>query len=88
MQEKTVIVTNRLGLHARPAATLVQAAARFKSKIKIIKDDQEVDGKSIMGIMTLAAAAGTVIRIVIEGEDESAALAELIRLFESGFGEQ
>lgn len=88
MQEKTLTVRNKLGLHARPAAMMVQTASRFKSKIKIFKDDQEVDGKSIMGLMTLAAAVGSPLRIVAEGEDEMQATEALARLVETGFGEE
>ncbi len=80
-------IRNRLGLHARPAAMLVQAAAKFKSQIKIYKDDQEVDGKSIMGLMTLAACSGTNLRIVSNGPDENEATAALVTLIESGFNE-
>lgn len=87
MFEKNVVVRNRLGLHARPAAMLVQAAARFKSQIKIVKDGQEVDGKSIMGLMTLAACAGTNLCIMADGDDEADAVASLVALVESGFNE-
>jgi phosphocarrier protein len=87
MQDKTLTVKNKLGLHARPAALLVQTASRFKSKIKIIKDDQEVDGKSIMGLMTLAACSGSPLRILVDGVDENDALTALEQLFESRFGE-
>jgi Phosphotransferase System HPr (HPr) Family len=88
MQEKTLTVRNKLGLHARPAAMMVQTASRFKSKIKIFKDDQEVDGKSIMGLMTLAAAVGSTLRIVADGEDETQATEALAKLVETGFGEE
>jgi len=87
MTEKTVSIRNRLGLHARPAAMLVQAAAKFKCQIKIYKDDQEVDGKSIMGLMTLAVCAGTNLRIVCDGPDEIEAVNALALLIESGFNE-
>ena len=87
MQERIMVINNKLGLHARPAAQFVQTAARYKSQIKIFKDDQEVDGKSIMGLMTLAACSGSSLRIVAEGEDEAAAVEELAKLVESGFGE-
>ena len=87
MVEKTVAIRNRLGLHARPAAMLVQSAAKFKSQIKILKEDQEVDGKSIMGLMTLAACAGTNLRITAEGPDENDAVSALVALIESGFNE-
>jgi phosphocarrier protein len=88
MVEKTAIIRNRLGLHARPAAVLVQMAAKFKSQIKVIKDDQEVDGKSIMGLMTLAACVGTNLRIVANGPDEADAIAAITALVESGFNEE
>ena len=88
MQEKDFIIKNKLGLHARPAALLVQCAAKFKSKIKIVKDGQEVDGKSIMGLMTLAASAGSSIIIIADGEDEKEALGSISSLIESGFGEE
>jgi phosphocarrier protein len=88
MVEKTVAIRNRLGLHARPAAMLVQAAAKFKSQVKIYKEDQEVDGKSIMGLMTLAACAGTNLRIVGDGPDENEAVNALAALIETGFNEE
>lgn len=88
MTEKEVVIKNKFGLHARPASMFVQAAAKFKSSIKIRKDGQEVDGKSIMGIMTLAASAGSSIKLIAEGPDEQEALNALSALFESGFGEE
>lgn len=88
MIEKTVTVRNKMGLHARPAALLVQTASRFKSKIKIFRGDQEVDGKSIMGLMTLAASAGSALRLVIDGPDEADAVSALEKVIESGFGEE
>jgi phosphocarrier protein len=87
MIEKQLTIKNKFGLHARPAAVMVQTAAKFKSKIKIIKDSQEVDGKSIMGLMTLAASAGSTITLVADGEDEAQALQSLEQLIEGGFGE-
>jgi phosphocarrier protein len=88
MQEKTVRIKNKLGLHARPAALMVQTAARFKSRVKLFKGDQEVDGKSIMGLMTLAACSGSDLRFVVEGEDEAEAIRALEQLVENGFGEE
>ena len=88
MMERSVTVKNKMGLHARPAALLVQTASQFKSKIKILKGDQEVDGKSIMGLMTLAACSGSNLGFVVEGEDEEKALNALVQLVESGFGEE
>jgi len=69
-------------------ALMVQTAGKFKSRVKIVKDEQEVDGKSIMGLMTLAACAGTSIKIVADGADEKEALGAMGRLIESGFGEE
>jgi phosphocarrier protein len=87
MLEKTVTIKNKMGLHARPAAMLVQTASHFKSRIKLFRGDQEVDGKSIMGLMTLAASAGSALRIFADGEDEAAAIAALEQLIGGGFGE-
>jgi phosphotransferase system HPr (HPr) family protein len=86
--KKKVEIRNRLGLHARPAAIFVQTANRFKSDIEVIKGRQKVNGKSIMGIMTLAAGMGTVITLQVMGEDQEQALKELMKLFESNFGEE
>ena len=87
MVEKIVTIKNKLGLHARPAALFVQTAAKFTSHIKIVKDAQEVDGKSIMGLMTLAAAFNTQLKLLANGNDENEAINALVGLFESGFGE-
>ena len=87
MLERQLIIRNKFGLHARPAAVIVQTASKFKARIKIVKDNQEVDGKSIMGLMTLAANAGSTIILRADGEDEMQALDELVRIIESGFGE-
>ena len=88
MHERTLVIKNKFGLHARPAAMFVQAATRFKSMIKLFKDDQEVDGKSIMGLMTLAACNGSSLKIMAEGPDEVDAIRELAALIESKFGEE
>jgi len=87
MKEKTIKVTNKSGLHARPAAMLVQTAAKFNSIVKILKEDYEVDAKSIMGVMTLAAALGSELRFIADGPDEAEALEALESLFNSGFNE-
>lgn len=87
MIECDLIIANQLGLHARPAAQFVQTTNRYKSKIRVIKDDMEVDGKSIMGLLTLAAASGTTLKIVVEGEDETHLVENLKKLFLSKFGE-
>ncbi len=82
-----VTITNRLGLHARAAARFVHLASRFRSRIQVSRDGRVMDGKSIMGILLLSAARGTVITIAADGGDEREALAALRRLVESGFGE-
>ena len=88
MIKKELLIANRLGLHARAAAQIVKSASAFASKITLSKDGLEVDGKSIMGIMMLAAAKGSSILLQVEGPDENGALAELERLFQDKFGEK
>ena len=85
--ERDLVITNKLGLHARPAALFVQTANRFESSIEIRKEDMSVDGKSIMGIMTLAAEMGSAIKVTATGKDADEALGALARLVESNFGE-
>ena len=86
MKTIEVEVINRLGLHARPAAKLTQKANEFLSEIKIDKDGRV--GKSIMGVMLLAASKGTVLKISADGTDEESALQQLKELFDTKFGEQ
>jgi phosphocarrier protein HPr len=86
--EKEITLTNRLGLHARPAARVVQTASQFKSEIRLKRDDLEVNAKSIMGVMMLAAEMGSKILIRAQGEDETRALEALVKLFEDKFGEE
>jgi phosphocarrier protein len=86
-QVRTFAIVNTLGLHARAAAQLVQTANRFRSEVLLEKDGMEVNGKSIMGVLTLAAAKGSQITLSIEGEDSDVALAALAQLIEAGFGE-
>ena len=88
MTSKAVIVSNQLGLHARAAARFVHLATRFASQIRVARESKVMDGKSIMGILLLAAARGTTITISAEGLDEADAVAALVRLVESGFGEE
>ena len=88
MKKKNLLIENKLGLHARAAAQIVKTASAFISRILLLKDGLEVDGKSIMGIMMLAAAKGSSLTVQIEGSDEDAALAELERLFRDKFGEK
>lgn len=85
--EKTFKIVNKLGLHARAAALFVQAASRFDSEIFVAKNGQEVNGKSIMGILILAAAQGCEIKLKVDGGDAHAALSALGELIENGFGE-
>lgn len=87
MFEKEITVTNRLGLHARPAARVVQTASGFKSEIRLRRDDLEVNAKSIMGVMMLAAEMGSRVLIRAEGEDEAQAVEALVGLFQEKFGE-
>ena len=88
MTSRSVLVTNQLGLHARAAARFVHLAARFESQIRVGRDARVMDGKSIMGILLLAAARGTTITITAEGPDEAAAVEALSGLVGSGFGEE
>lgn len=88
MIEKEFRIRNRLGLHARPAAQFVKITGRSKSKVRVIRDDIEIDGKSIMGLLMLAAECGSKIKVVIEGEDELATVQELEKLIENGFYEE
>ncbi len=87
MIEREVVVKNRLGLHARPAALLAQKASQFKSEVRLIKGDLEVNAKSIMGVMMLAAEPHSKLIIKAWGEDEAKLIEELIKLFENKFGE-
>ena len=88
MVEQVVKVQNRAGIHARPSAILVQTTKDFKSNIYLEKDTDRINGKSIMGSITLGAAYGTEIRIIAEGEDEQQAVDALVRLFNSKFEEE
>ena len=80
-------IINALGLHARAAARFVQAATRFASSIRVTRGERTVDGKSIMGMLLLAAARGSTVMIAAEGVDAESAVAELCALVSSGFGE-
>lgn len=88
MVTRSVQVTNALGLHARAAARFVHLATRFTSQIRVARDAKVMDGKSIMGILLLAAARGTSLTISADGPDEMSALESLVELVESGFGEE
>lgn len=90
MQERSITISNRLGLHARAAARLVQCAAKFVSRVEIQRQDnrQSADGKSILSVLLLAAAAGTTLVIKTEGADEERAADAIAELIEQKFGEE
>jgi len=85
---KAFTIKNKLGLHARAAAVFVQLTNKFSSEIKLIKDGYEVNGKSILGILSLAAIQGTELNVVAIGKDAGEVLSEVGKLIESGFGEE
>ena len=87
MVEKKIIIKNKLGLHARAAVKFVNLANRFRSSVKIEKDGNEIDGKSILGILTLAAVQGTQIKLKVSGKDEDSALRALATLINNKFQE-
>ena len=87
MQRLEFTIVNRLGLHARAAAQLVQTANRFRCDITVAKDDEEVNGKSIMGILMLAAPKGSQVVVTTDGEDEQQAMEAVGQLIKNGFGE-
>lgn len=88
MVHTTVTVVNRAGLHTRPAAAIVKLASQFKSEFFIIKDGFRINGKSIIGVMTLAAAQGSELTLEFDGPDEEQAASALREYFEKGFEEE
>jgi len=88
MIESTVVVRNRAGLHTRPAAMVVKVASQFASDIYLVRDGFNINAKSIIGVMTLAAEQGCELGLLVEGSDESEAHAAMVDLFATGFGEQ
>ena len=88
MKRAEVTIVNRLGLHARPSAALTQLATRYSAQVFLSKGSRRVNGKSIMGVMMLAAAKGSIIVVEADGNDEDEALQSLVGLIESGFGEE
>jgi phosphocarrier protein HPr len=88
MVEKIVTVKNKLGIHARPAAILVRTAAKFNCSIMLVKNGIEINGKSIMSVMSLAAEPGSQITIRTDGENEKEALETILELFENKFEEE
>jgi phosphocarrier protein HPr len=87
MIERVVSIKNRAGLHTRPAAAIVKTAARFKSEFSLRKDAFEINGKSIIGVMTLAAEQGSTLTLRFEGPDEAEAADAVQDLFDRGFDE-
>ncbi|HWA57058.1 MAG TPA: HPr family phosphocarrier protein [Gemmatimonadales bacterium] len=87
MIEREAKIVNQLGMHARPAAALVKLASGFKSDIEVVKDGMAVNGKSIMGVMMLAAECGSSVLVRASGPDEDAAMTALLALVAGGFGE-
>jgi phosphocarrier protein HPr len=87
MTEREVTIVNRLGMHARAAAKFVSLASKFHSEIELEKGSRRVNGKSIMGVMMLAASRGSTVRVVAQGDDADAAVDALTSLIESRFGE-
>jgi len=85
---KDLTIENRNGLHARPAALFVKTSSRYRSEVWVEKDGERVNGKSIMGLMMLAAGKGSVLRVIAEGEDAESVLTELEQLISTRFGEE
>ena len=85
--ERDAVIVNPLGMHARPAAQIVRAAASFAADVRLAKDGTEVNGKSIMGVMMLAAECGSTVTVRADGPDESAAVTAICELIAGGFGE-
>ncbi|MEO6866027.1 MAG: HPr family phosphocarrier protein [Gemmatimonadaceae bacterium] len=88
MAERTVTIVNKNGVHARPAAEIVKTAGKFASNVTIVRDDLEVNGKSIMGVMMLAAECGSEITLRATGDDADAAIDALVQLVAAKFGER
>lgn len=88
MPEIKIVITHKVGLHARPAAIFVKTANKFSSDIQVTKDDRTVNAKSILSVLTLGANQGSEITLHAEGEDADAALEELVALIEDNFGEE
>ncbi len=88
MQQRNFLIVNKLGLHARASALFVKTACKFSSEVKLAKEGVEVNGKSIMGIMMLAASKGVTVCLTVEGTDEIEAMQVIGELIENGFGEE
>lgn len=87
MIEREVVIRNKAGIHTRPASLLVKLAAKFKSEFFIIKEGFQINGKSIIGVMSLAAEYGSTLTLKFDGPDEEKASEEVVKYFEEGFGE-
>lgn len=88
MIEREVTVRNRAGIHTRPASMLVKTASQFDSEVFLRRDNYEINGKSVIGVMTLAAEQGATLDLIVEGDDEEEAADAIAGLFEDGFGEE
>lgn len=88
MLQNEFLIVNKLGLHARASALFVKTASRFTSEVKLAREGVEVNGKSIMGIMMLAASKGSTVRLTVDGADEADAMSTLSELITNGFGEE
>jgi len=88
MIEREVTIRNRAGLHTRPASMLVKTASQFDSDVYLRRDNYEINGKSVIGVMTLAAEQGARLTLLVEGDDEREAADAIAELFEDGFGEE
>ncbi|MBN1949033.1 MAG: HPr family phosphocarrier protein [Candidatus Cloacimonetes bacterium] len=88
MIRKTIVIENKLGMHARPATMIVKAATKYRSEFRIRKGDAEINGKSIMGVMTLAAEYNSELELIADGVDEEYLIEEIAGLFASKFGEE
>jgi phosphocarrier protein len=88
MTERKITISNRAGIHARPAAMLVEVSKDFACSIYLEKNNDRINGKSIMGLLTLGAAYGTELKIITEGDGEEQAMEKIVRLFESKFEEE
>ncbi len=88
MIEREITIRNKAGLHTRPASMLVRTASQYESDVFLRRNGYEINGKSVIGVMTLAAGKGATLTLVVEGEDEEAAADAISDLFEDGFGEE
>ena len=88
MIEREVTVQNRAGIHTRPASMIVRTASKFDADVFLQRDNYEINGKSVIGVMTLAAEQGATLTLVVDGDDEQEAADALAELFENGFGEE